>query len=85
MTGWIPGITVPSVLQKNPERHISVREPLQMPVIKLRLPDTPYLLAVESNRILLGPGDHTVRMAEMVISIRTDSGMNDSPFFLETL
>ena len=59
----------PRVLQNSPERHIKVRDPLQIPVIKRILPEMPYLLAVDSKRILLGPGDQTVRMADRVISI----------------
>ena len=74
MTGWIPGIIAPSVLQNSPERHIHVRDPLQIPVIKRKLPRMPYLLALDSSKILLGPGDHTVRMAESVISIKTEKG-----------
>ena len=52
----------PRVLQNSPERHIKVRDPLQIPVIKRILPEMPYLLAVDSKRILLGPGDQTVRI-----------------------
>ena len=70
----------PRVLQNSPERHIKVREPLQIPVINRRVPEIPYLLAVESSRILFGPGDHTVRMADRVISIKTDKGMEIPSF-----
>ena len=69
----------PRVLQNSPERHIKVREPLQIPVIKRILPEMPYLLAVDSKRILLGPGDQTVTMADRVISMKTDKGMGLPP------
>jgi len=67
-------------VQNIPERHINVREPVQMPVIKGRFLEKPYLLAVDKSRMLLGPGDHTVRMAERVISIKMDNGMKKPPF-----
>ena len=70
----------PRVLQNSPERHIKVRDQLQIPVIKRILPEMPYLLAVDSKRILLGPGDQTVRMADRVISMKTDKGMGLPPW-----